>query len=40
MTEEELIGDPCIELMRTSSEESKKVERNNGSKFWSVFEKV
>ena len=40
MGEEELEGDVCIELMRTSSEESKKVERNKGSKYWCVFEKV
>lgn len=33
LTEEDLKDDVCVEVMRTDTEEGKKVERNNGSKF-------
>lgn len=37
MTEDELKDDVCIELMKTSSEESKKVDKKEGSKYYAVF---
>lgn len=33
LTEEELEGDICVDVMRVDTEEGKKVERNNGEKF-------
>ncbi|RPB12473.1 hypothetical protein P167DRAFT_565152 [Morchella conica CCBAS932] len=33
LAEEDLKDDVCVEVMRTDTEEGKKVERNNGSKF-------
>jgi tRNA (guanine-N7-)-methyltransferase len=36
----DLPADPCTEIMRTYTEEGKKVERNNGPKISSVFVRV
>ena len=33
-------ADPCTEIMRTYTEEGKKVERNNGPKLPAVFRRV
>ncbi|KAK0640914.1 PXA domain-containing protein [Cercophora newfieldiana] len=35
--EEEQEADPCVAVMRTETEEGKKVERNNGQKFVALF---
>lgn len=32
--------DPCINVMRTVTEEGKKVERNKGSKYFAVYERI
>eukprot|EP00934_Nitzschia_sp_Nitz4_P001847 Nitzschia sp. Nitz4//scaffold362_size15054//13434//14288//NITZ4_008903-RA/size15054-processed-gene-0.3-mRNA-1//1//CDS//3329549253//1847//frame0 len=32
--------DPCIHAMKTETEESKKVDRNKGSKYYAVYERV
>ncbi|GKY91806.1 hypothetical protein MPSEU_000152300 [Mayamaea pseudoterrestris] len=32
--------DPCIEVMRTATEEGKKVERNQGSKYFAVYKRI
>lgn len=32
--------DPCVKAMSTETEESKKVERNNGSKYYAVYERI
>ncbi len=40
MSEEEIKDDPCIELMKTSSEESKKVDNKKGDKYYAVFERI
>ena len=37
---EELMDDPVIEHILQSTEEGKKVARNNGEKFWAVFRRV
>jgi len=34
---EELVDDPCLEAARVSTEEGKKVERNNGDKWVACF---
>ncbi|CAK7264619.1 tRNA (guanine-N(7)-)-methyltransferase (tRNA(m7G46)-methyltransferase) [Sporothrix epigloea] len=33
-------GDPCVRIMRTATEEGKKVSRNGGQKFVAVFRRV
>lgn len=38
--ESEIKDDPIIELITTSTEESKKVERNEGDKFYAAFRRV
>ncbi|KAE8161013.1 hypothetical protein BDV40DRAFT_199339 [Aspergillus tamarii] len=37
VSEEELANDPCVEVMRESTEEGKKVTRNKGNKYVAVF---
>ncbi|BAE54893.1 methyltransferase-like protein 1 [Aspergillus flavus] len=37
VSEEELASDPCVEVMRESTEEGKKVTRNKGNKYVAVF---
>lgn len=37
---EELKADKCIDLIYSSTEEGKKVARNNGAKYYCVFERV
>ncbi|EME87458.1 uncharacterized protein MYCFIDRAFT_75311 [Pseudocercospora fijiensis CIRAD86] len=38
--EEETEGDVCVSVMRTETEEGKKVERNGGKKFVAVFRRL
>lgn len=38
--EEEVEGDVCVGVMRSETEEGKKVERNGGRKFVAVFRRV
>ncbi|KXT12478.1 hypothetical protein AC579_7363 [Pseudocercospora musae] len=38
--EEEVEGDECVGIMRTETEEGKKVERNGGKKFVAVFRRL
>jgi len=33
-------NDPCIQVMVNKTEEGQKVERNQGSKYWVIFERV
>lgn len=37
LSEEELDADPCVQVMKFETEESKKVTRNNGNKYVAVF---
>lgn len=32
--------DDCVKVMVNKTEEGQKVERNEGDKYWAVFEKV
>jgi len=34
------LDDPCLKVMINKTEEGQKVERNNGDKYWGVFERV
>jgi tRNA (guanine-N7-)-methyltransferase len=38
--DEDLEGDVCVDVMKTETEEGKKVERNNGTKFVAVFTRL
>lgn len=40
VVEEELTQDECVEVMRTETEEGKKVERNKGHKFVAVYRRL
>jgi tRNA (guanine-N7-)-methyltransferase len=40
LTDEELAADPCVAVMRTYTEEGKKVERARGDKHVAVFERL
>lgn len=40
LTEEELATDECVEVMKTETEEGKKVERNGGTKFVACFRRL
>jgi tRNA (guanine-N7-)-methyltransferase len=40
LNEETLNDDPCVKAMSTETEESKKVERNKGSKHYAVYERI
>ena len=35
-----LAADPCVEAMKTTTEESKKVDRNGGEKYYAVYERM
>ena len=35
-----LKDDPCVQAMKTETEEGKKVERNKGSKYFAVYERI
>lgn len=37
---DETKGDPCVRIMRTATEEGKKVSRNGGQKFVAVFRRI
>ena len=37
---EELAKDPCVEAMKTETEEGQKVERMGGEKYYAVFERI
>jgi tRNA (guanine-N7-)-methyltransferase len=38
--DEEVEADPCVHIMKTETEEGKKVERNGGMKFVALFRKL
>ncbi|TGJ86259.1 hypothetical protein E0Z10_g2499 [Xylaria hypoxylon] len=40
ISEEEQEADPCVEIMKTETEESKKVGRNKGQKFIALFKRL
>ncbi|KAH8697497.1 methyltransferase-like protein 1 [Talaromyces proteolyticus] len=40
VSDEELVKDPCVKVMREETEEGKKVKRNNGPKFVAVFRRL
>ncbi|KAH8666666.1 guanine-N(7)--methyltransferase [Xylariales sp. PMI_506] len=40
VSEEEQEADPCVNIMRTETEEGKKVERNKGQKFVALFRRI
>jgi len=40
ISEEEQDADPCVEIMRTATEEGKKVERNKGQKHVALFRRL
>ena len=40
ISEKEQDADPCVEIMKTETEESKKVERNKGQKFIALFRRL
>ncbi|GAP87034.1 putative tRNA (guanine-N -)-methyltransferase [Rosellinia necatrix] len=40
VSEEEQGADPCVGIMMSATEESKKVERNNGQKFVALFRRL
>ena len=40
VSEAEQDADPCVHVMRTETEEGKKVERNQGSKFVALFRRL
>ncbi|KAI1177960.1 putative methyltransferase-domain-containing protein [Nemania sp. FL0916] len=40
ISNEEQDADPCVEIMKTETEESKKVERNKGQKFVALFRRL
>ncbi|KAI1124243.1 putative methyltransferase-domain-containing protein [Nemania abortiva] len=40
VSEEEQEADPCVRIMKTETEESKKVERNKGQKFVALFRRL
>jgi tRNA (guanine-N7-)-methyltransferase len=40
LTDAELAADPCVELIRTATEEAKKVERNKGMKFPAIYRRI
>uniref|UniRef100_A0A7S0GG48 Uncharacterized protein n=1 Tax=Proboscia inermis TaxID=420281 RepID=A0A7S0GG48_9STRA len=39
-TEEEMANDPCVELMKISTEEGKKVDREGRNKYWAVYQRL
>lgn len=40
LTEEEVAADPCVEVMRTATEEGKKAAREGRGKWVAVFERI
>lgn len=40
LSDEELKDDPCVEAMRTETEEGKKVERAGTEKYYAVYERI
>ncbi|KAI1310769.1 putative methyltransferase-domain-containing protein [Xylaria venustula] len=40
VSQEEQEADPCVEIMSTATEESKKVDRNKGQKFIALFKRL
>lgn len=40
LSEEEMAADPCVKLMTFETEESKKVDRNKGSKYPAVYRRI
>ncbi|KAI0483907.1 putative methyltransferase-domain-containing protein [Xylaria cf. heliscus] len=40
ISDQEQEADPCVEIMKTETEESKKVERNKGQKFIALFRRL
>jgi tRNA (guanine-N7-)-methyltransferase len=40
LTDAEARADPCVDAMRTETEEGKKVDRNGGSKYYAVYERI
>jgi tRNA (guanine-N7-)-methyltransferase len=40
LSDEAIDADPCVEAMKTETEEGKKVERNGGEKYYAVFERI
>ncbi len=40
VSEDEQEADPCVAVMRTETEEGKKVERNKGQKFVALFRRL
>ncbi|KAF8468847.1 putative methyltransferase-domain-containing protein [Kalaharituber pfeilii] len=40
LTDEELAADECVEIMKTETEEGKKVERNKGTKYVACFRRL
>ncbi|KAF2401352.1 hypothetical protein EJ06DRAFT_388751 [Trichodelitschia bisporula] len=40
LTSEELASDECVEIMKTGTEEGKKVERNGGTKYVACFRRL
>jgi tRNA (guanine-N7-)-methyltransferase len=40
LTDAEMDLDPCVEAMRTETEEGKKVDRNGGSKYYAAYERI
>jgi len=40
LTKEEMDSDPCIEMISTLTEEGKRVTREGGAKYYTVYERV
>jgi tRNA (guanine-N7-)-methyltransferase len=40
LSNEEIVGDICVDLIQDSTEEGQKVTRNNGKKWTIVFERI
>ena len=40
LSDEAIDADPCVEAMKTQTEEGIKVERNGGEKYYAVFERI
>lgn len=40
LSDEEMNDDPCVEAMKTETEEGKKVERAGTAKYYAVYERI
>lgn len=40
ISQEEYESDPCVKIMCEETEEGKKVSRNEGSKYYCVYERI